>query len=482
MKMGKNLQNSKYSFAVVIVVVILLIGLIIWSVGRFGSSQNEMKKLLEQGQNGFLDMDYEKAVAIFDAYLKKNSEDEEVRRKIEEFFLAWTEWEEKDGNLNRALEIATKGFDMLQSDTLKKEMERLEGLADESVESTMQVGDAGEISTANTSKDKRESESEPELSEQNKLRMMYEEHLRTDDPADAVSFYQSQVELNPSEPIVYEFGAAAYLLQDDVIQALSVLETGISNGADKALFEEKEDYIRENAVILYSSVTTTETDYDGNVTNGWEKITYDEKGREPKRESSNGTTTQYEYDDTGNITGSSYQHPGGKDVYHHVYNDYGDEIYEKYESEYRGKSSVVEYSYEYEYNDNGQAVHRKESRDGAFLGNEEYYEYDGQGNRIRIQFILNGSQSYEEIFSYDEEGRVLTDETVGDIPQPTSASYEYDARGNMVVANEWYGSSYFTYDIMDYPLEVRYSGIQDEGANYSNTYHFIGDAYQLLKE
>lgn len=217
------------------------------------------------------------------------------------------------------------------------------------------------------------------------------------------------------------------------------------------------------------------------MTNGWEKISYDEKGRETKRESSNGTTMQYEYDNTGNIIGSSYQYSGGKDVFHHTYNDYGDEIYVKYESEYRGKSSVVEYAYEYEYNDNGQAVHRKESRNGIVNGNEEYYEYDEKGNRIRVKYVMGGGQSYEEVYTYDDEGRVLTDETLGDILQPTSASYEYDARGNMVVANEWYGSTYTTYDLMDYPLKVSFSGVVDDGAIYTNTYHFDGDVYRLLK-
>lgn len=479
---GKNYPKFRIlSFAVVIVVVIILTTLFIWSVNRLGSSQNEMKKLLEQGQNGFLDMDYEEAVSIFDVYLKKEPQNEEVRNKIEKTFLVWTEREEKSGNLNRALEIATKGYEMLQSDPLKNEMGRLEGIAKQSAGSVSQVSGADESDAADVAKDEHASESEDELSEQDKLRLLFEEHLRTDNPEDAVNFYQSQAEGNPSETVVYEFGAAVYLLQDDVIQALSILETGISNGADKTILEEKESDIRENTVILSSDGITKETDYDGYVINGWEKISYDEKGNEIKRESSNGTTTQYEYDSEGNLTTYSYQHPSGKDRYQYKYNAHGDRIYMKYESEYMGSSSVSEYAYEYEYNDKGWALHRTESRDGLLSGTEEYYEYDEKGNRIRVKYVSGGILQYEDVYSYDDAGRVLSYESVGNIIQPTCASYEYDERGNVVVANEWHGSTYTAYDLMDYPLKVSYSGVVDDGVTYTNIYHFSGDAYRLLK-
>lgn len=121
MNSRKNaLLSNKKSIILIAAALALLAVIIVVAVGvRSNSSENRLQAQLDLGCKYLEELNYEKAIAAFDAALSIDPKNEQVLTYMADAYLAWAESEDDAGNSDRALEILHEGFEKTTDSRIK---------------------------------------------------------------------------------------------------------------------------------------------------------------------------------------------------------------------------------------------------------------------------------------------------------------------------------------------------------------------------
>lgn len=487
-----SVSNRRKSLLIVLsVIAVLLIFLGVIIIVGSKSSFNKFQEQLDLGNRYLSEMNYEQAIAAFEAAIEIDPKNVEAYKGLIEAYLGQgnpdgirNAYEMASANLDKdSLSVirdeASSGMMIIISDTLEKgdkDASRqmaylLASIDSKSAErAILMVADYDEEESIEISDQAMDNEG---------INLLSEGHFD-----EAISYFENAIISDPSNTSLYCACAAAYLANNDSIGALEVLEKGRDSGADVDVINAKEEYIRNNTTIVSSYGNLKEwIPYDSYQMTGWSEEIFDDNGNSVSYEyHCDGDYSDYkEYDDNGKMTYYSHEYSDGYQRTWYTYNEHGDPIYEKYQSNYSnyGNSGYETY-YTYEYDANGRKTSCIKNSDNYV--ETTFYEYDADGNMIHSAMIYqnNYSDIYEMFYTYDSYGRVVSYESSGSM-QPDSGYYEYDERGNIIRQGGDMSSSSNVYDLMNCVISSSGSrGVSEYEATYTNTYNFHGDIYSVI--
>ncbi len=180
---------------------------------------------------------------------------------------------------------------------------------------------------------------------------------------------------------------------------------------------------------------------------------YDVNGRLANETKSNGTQTSYEYDSAGQLLHLVNYSPGGSVLsrFDYTYDANGN----------RMSMATLASTTQYQYDDIGQLA-------GVTYpdGGQVNYQYDAAGNRTAVtdhalttQYTTNNLNQYTQVgsasYGYDADGNLVskTDAT-------GTTSYQYDAENRLVkVVTPKQGTWEYTYDALGNRIAVNHSGV-----------------------
>ena len=304
---------------------------------------------------------------------------------------------------------------------------------------------------------------------------------------EAYDYYESRIISNPEATFSYLGIASTYLGRDDVIGALEALERGIGTGADEYVIRSAEDYIRQNSITISGHGTLIDYHYDfgdsEHCTFGEIINTYDEAGNlvviDEIRE--DGYSRHSELDTNGNYVYEIHSFKNGSYMFFNwSYNEHGDRIATHYENHpYGGDAdSVMDSFITYEYDSEGRIVTENSSGYDTY---QKFYEYDENGDLIKVTHIQDGETRVES-YTYDEFGRII--ESLDHVSN--HFIYEYDDRGNEIYSMLNGSIPYRSeYDLMNNRIgylikpESELGGYEE---SFVYEYHFIGDVMGVVAQ
>ena len=467
-------KRKRWPFVVLFstLIVIILAVLIVLYV-RSNSPQHRLQEQLDLGYRYLSELNYEKAVAAFEAAI-------EIDPKNVEAYLGLVDAYTGTGDSEGIIHTYKLAAENLGKNELKDIREAASDSIAEIIDDLISDGDYDSAKKLVYDL----ADIDPKRSEHILIHVIDYQNNDVNDPDDgdggddkvsdeglelinsenydeAISYYDELITDDPTNADPYIARAVIWLAMDDSISALRLLEDGIAAGADRGTLSLAEAYIRDNTIPVSSTGTVLEWDSDSTGTyyyDGWVNITFDEYGNKLKYEKHVGDISSYciEYDLNGNAVYEDDESSYDRQTYWRTFNDAGELIYSRYDfyNSIFERVETTETYYSYKYDAMGRVVERYEDADTEFWKGTTYYEYDAAGNLINEKTInVNG-----DMLNY--------------------WSYQYDDRGNMIEDSGGPGGSRYTYDLMDMVLHIDWdAGVGGHHAttDYVNVYHFIGD-------
>ncbi len=236
----------------------------------------------------------------------------------------------------------------------------------------------------------------------------------------------------PEETDAYLGMCSIRLSSGDVDGALSMIESGISSGADQALLLAKQKEIAEHIYIKEclgerSDGGWERSEYNENgkriyyenYTNYWSKNTYNSNGDVQTEENSKGSLINYRYDINGRL---EYKDDNGV-VSKWTYDELNRPLYIVRSDDYSGR---------YTYNDDGTSTYYAEKPAEKYV---EFFMYDQEGRCILEQYASPGKNNWIK-YQYDEKGNLIDEEWPEDDQISYHRQYSYDEDGNRVSMSE----------------------------------------------
>lgn len=473
----------------VIAVLLIFLGVIIIVGSK--SSFNKYQEQLDLGNRYLSEMNYEQAIAAFEAAIEIDPKNVEAYKGLIEAYLGQgnpdgirNAYEMASANLDKdSLSVirdeASSGMMIIISDTLEKgdkDASRQMAYLLASIDS--KSAERAILMVADYDEEESIEISDQDMDDEG-INLLSEGHFD-----EAISYFENAIISDPSNTSLYCACAAAYLSNDNAIAALEVLEKGKASGADVSMLDSKEEYIRQNTTIVSSYGDLKEwAPFDGYQITGWSEEKFDDFGNSVSYEYHCGSdySDYKEYDSNGNMTYFSHDYSDGYQRNWYTYNEHGDPIYEKYQSYYSNYgNSESETYYSYEYDSSG---HKTTCiRSGSTYTDTTFYEYDSNGNMIHSANVYGNDYANvtEYFYEYDSYGRVISYRNSGPI-QPDYGSYEYDDRGNVIEEKDSMSNGSYVYDLMDHVISSSGAwGISEYENTYTNTYHFSGDINSVI--
>ena len=486
---GKPVQRKRKRWPIVTLFSILIIVILAVLIGLYVRSNSPQRRLQEQLDLGYrylTELNYEKAVAAFEAAI-------EIDPQNVEAYLGLIDAYKGSGDADGIINAYRQAFDNLEKSALKDISEAASDSIAEIIDDLVSDGDYDSAKKLVYDL----SEIDPKRSEHilfyviDHQNIDASDHDPDNDPDDddeeisdegielinsgnydeAISYYNELIADNPNDPDPYIALATILLAADDPVSALQLLENGIAAGADSGMLLLAEEYIRDNTIPVSSIGTIFEFDSDMTGTyyfDGWIEIAFDEHGNKISYEKQVEDIEHHyiEYDQNGNAVYEDIQ-DYGRQTYWRTFNDAGEMIYSKLEFDNTifDRIETTETYYSYKYDSLGRVTERYEDADNDYYGDyykgTTYYEYDSAGNLI------------------SEKAISVSGDTM------SFANYVYDSRGNVIEDSNAAGGSSYTYDLMDMVIHEDWvSGVGGRHAttDYVNTYHFTGNIENLLNE
>lgn len=288
----------------------------------------------------------------------------------------------------------------------------------------------------------------------------------------ALEKYDYVLTLDPKSDAAYIGKSNLYLYQDDVLQAMDVLNQGIAKGEGSSLSEgkqfsgddsaiaiklekgegsslyERKRFIRDNSVIA----TKVEYDSDNSEfpSTQWD---YNEAGQIVKETDFDRNTgqasssTQYTYDNAGNLSREEQENWARTYTYYedgtlhekHWYDNKNGEMSESRYEVYDNLGRLVKVwdrgnTTEYEFGNNGRLAKISKSDESGVYWTEVYNYYDTNILKSIVTSNLKTGENEEK--KYNELGFLLLD----------SGLYEYNDLGEIVAINGFNARTTFSYD------------------------------------
>lgn len=246
--------------------------------------------------------------------------------------------------------------------------------------------------------------------------------------------------ISPEDPDGYLQEVKSYDDQGNVVEIV-LYEFGGSGKVDKTVKISYDDQGREIRRDDGTMVTTT---------------TWDDQGRKASsawKRGEQGATTQYTYDEHGNELVLSYLDPSGAVEYTREYErtyDAGGRVTEEKKWEKSGGDPLLLFHFQRTWDDRGNLLREVKRTVKGDIRGDQRYEYDGAGNKIlETRHDQDGKKNREVRRTFNEYGEVVekTEATCGD-------------DGNCPA----HGTTTYTYD--EYGNQTRYLIVQDHGSNF----------------
>ncbi|MCD8361529.1 MAG: sigma-70 family RNA polymerase sigma factor [Lachnospiraceae bacterium] len=189
--------------------------------------------------------------------------------------------------------------------------------------------------------------------------------------------------------------------------------------------------------------------------------------------------TEYSYDANGNLLSEIEYDSAGQTNYSYTweYDADGNQITEVYMMYYSGDFLLSDTA-EYSYDENGNRIAEYNTqKDSSYSETSSHctYEYDSYGNIIKQNYYgETRSSTVEYLYTYDENGNILSKETV-DGEETSTRSYTYDENGLLLSeTEELYGETElitYTYDENGNMAScISYYGMYDDDPSQATSY------------
>ncbi len=213
----------------------------------------------------------------------------------------------------------------------------------------------------------------------------------------------------------YEETVYTYNDDGDIIKSVEIVE-------NYKYDEEKQEYdYSQKEKNIYEYNYEYEYDSNGRLT---KYVSVNSKGKRQIEE--------YAYDSNGNkIKYVKTFNEGRIETEEYIYDEHNNVI-KKLTHSNRGNKGIYEVVYEY-YDDGN--IKKESTVESDWNEKFDSYEYDAKGNQIRRELIFSGELfEYENSYTYDENGRIVTEYRDGSdkYRYPQSFEYSYDSNGNLL--------------------------------------------------
>ena len=392
----KSENKKPVMIVAAIVIAIVILGTVIMVV-HSNSPAVRVRKQLEIAQRYLEDLDYEQAIAAYEAAIAIDPKNEAALIGMGDAYIAWSKSYSDTGDYEKALEILQQGIDKADLPALDEYRSTL-------------IGDYAsyELDEGNAKLDEMEYD-------------------------DAVAAYNKMLELDPMNVDAYLGLAEVHIRNNEYEEALEIAKKGYDLTGDQRL-KDLIDMIESGNIFASNGWTMKKTAYDGSgVFLFSHEFTYNTKGQMSSviwRDSTGEIkdTIEFKYDEKG------------RSLVNYGWSDGG--ILNRIEYEWSGNSRV-----EYHYNGNGSTVTSITKNDtdenGRTVGWTEYsadgvfiqqwvYEYDGSGREIKALIYDNedGIISSYQTREYDADGKLIKYSGYnGDGSLQWYSTYEYDKNG-----------------------------------------------------
>lgn len=179
-------------------------------------------------------------------------------------------------------------------------------------------------------------------------------------------------------------------------------------------------------------------------------------------------TYEYQYDENGNVKVLYTEYEYATEIPNYAV-EYNEHMKVTRYIEYGYDGRLLRYNtYEYDADGNEIKVFRYD-RDGKFEGGT-VREYDENGNRTLLETYFNGDEStpysrYEFEYIYDTDGKLLKEMQYSDGVGRLLAEYEYDAAGNLTKKITYDGAGN-VYSVSEYEYDKNGNQIKISGDSY----------------
>ena len=425
----ETLIKKKNNTPVIIAVVFLLIVVVAAVVIATATSpSHRSSRQIDLGNKYLEELNYEQAVASFEAAIKIDPKNEEAYEGLVDTYIKWADQKSTDGDLNAAIELIENAANSLEgmktSDNMEIVDKHLQRLLDRLKELRAESADL-EMQGANDQLDEGEYDA-------------------------ALQKYLEILENDPMNVEAYLGIIEVYLRQGNYDKALEYAELGYEKTGDERL-KQVIDMINSGNITDSRGLTLKTTAYDGSGNiKWWHEFSYDPQGNPT------GVTS---FDTSGNETShvALGMDPVSR-IYHSYYNEVetgllGKDDYEQDELgrdirclSYSRDGSYVRYIVEYFYDGKNMNAYRRNytsySESGEVNGEGyDLYEYNSDGRPIREESheIYNGIDSVNGLttHTYDDAGkRIRRDwygyDTNGEILSHSYEEYIYDDTGKPI--------------------------------------------------
>ena len=412
----ETLIKKKNNTPVIIAVVVLLIVVVAAVVIATATSpSHRSSRQIDLGNKYLEELNYEQAVASFEAAIKIDPKNEEAYEGLVDAYIKWADQKSTDGDLNAAIELIENAANSLEgmkdSDNTEIVDKHLQRLLDRLKELRAESADL-EMQGANDQLDEGEYDA-------------------------ALKKYLEILENDPMNVEAYLGIIEVYLRQGNYDKALEYAELGYEKTGDERL-KEVIDMINSGNISDSRGLTLKMTAYDGSGNiKYWHEYSYDPKGTQTGVTSFDPSGNEISHVDLGTDPSTGIFHS-------YFYCDDGTMGKIDYEKDELGRNvREIEYStdgsnvsniWEYLYNGSDKKPYRKNrmiySSSGEVTGEEyDLFEYDSDSRRVsrEVYSMNNGIDTliYIQTDSYDDEGKHIRQDYYYYNPDGEVTSHNY---------------------------------------------------------